>query len=168
MPCPAANDTAERPQLAVRDRALDHRRADAELDEGLDVGLHGTREAPDLGVETGGGDQLDRLPVVLGDAREARLDAVDADCVERPCDLELVLGAEHDADRLLAVAQGGVVQADRTVRLRIEGVPVDVARPDLAALEGHQATIPSGKGESFCGDPSGVTRKLSSTRSPPP
>ena len=65
-PCSAANETAladplehrlardaERGELAVGDRALDHGRRDAELDERVDVGLHGAREAPDLGVEPG-------------------------------------------------------------------------------------------------------------------
>ena len=103
---------ADRVELQVGDRRLDHREAHAELDEQLEVGGHGAREAPDLGAQAGGRDQLDRAPVVVRDAREAGLDAVDAELVEQPRDLELLLGVEHDADGLLAVAQRRVVEAD--------------------------------------------------------
>src|SRR5207244_6127127 len=81
--------------------------------------------------------------------------------VEQLRDLELLFGIEHDADRLLSVAERRVVEADRAAQ------PVGVverARPDLRA---HVRTIPSGKGESFSA-PSAVIRKLSSTRNPPP
>ena len=159
---------AERLQLAVRDRALDHRSAHAELDERLDVTLHGAREAPDLGSETRAGDELDRLPVVCRHARKAGLDPVDARLVERTRDGELVLGREDDPDGLLAVAQRRVVEADRAMRLRLERARVQIARPELVAVDAHRpTTIPSGNGESFSA-PSSVTRKLSSTRSPPP
>ena len=118
---------ADRVELQIRDRRLDHRVADAELDERLEVGRHGTREAPDLGVQPGARDQLDRTPVVVGDARKAGFDAVDAEPVEQPRDLELLLGAEHDADGLLAVAQGRVVEADVPAnRVRV----VEAAGPD--------------------------------------
>jgi hypothetical protein len=40
---------ADRVELQVGDRRLDHREADAELDERLEVGRDGPREAPDLG-----------------------------------------------------------------------------------------------------------------------
>src|SRR5581483_474043 len=90
-----------------------------------------------------------------------RLDPVDPELVEQPGDLELLLGIEHDADRLLAVAEGRVVEADAAAdAVRVVQRP----GPDLAR---QQRTIPSGKDESFS-SPSAVTRKLSSTRSPPP
>ena len=114
---------AERLELAVRDRALDHRGPNAELDECLHVGGDGAREAPDLGAQAGSGNQLDRAPVVRGDAREAGFDAVDPGRVERACDLELVLRGEHDADRLLAVAKRRVVETDGDVRLLRRGLP---------------------------------------------
>ena len=44
---------ADRVELQVGDRRLDHRRLDAELDERLEVGRHRAREAPDLGLEAG-------------------------------------------------------------------------------------------------------------------
>ncbi len=102
---------ADRVELQVGDRRLDHRVRDAELDERLEVGGHRAREAPHLGAQAGGRDQLDRAPVVVGDAREARLDPVDAELVEQAGDLELLLRVEHDADGLLAVAECRVVQA---------------------------------------------------------
>ncbi len=109
---------AERPELELRDRRLDHAGRHAELDERLDVGLNGAREAPDLGVETGPGDQLDGLPVVGRDPREAGLDPLDAGLRERAGDLELLLRHEDDADRLLTVPERRVVEAD----LRLQGV----------------------------------------------
>ena len=48
---------ADRVELQVGDRRLDHRRRDAELDERLEVGRHGAREAPDLGAQAGAGDR---------------------------------------------------------------------------------------------------------------
>ena len=150
----------DRLELQVGDRRLDHRGLDPELDEELEVGGHGAREAPDLRAQPGAGDQLDGAPVVLGHARETRLDPLDPEPVEQPCDLELLLGREDDADRLLAVAQRRVVQADATPD-RV--VVVERAGPDQV---GHRTT-PSGNEESFS-TPSLVTRKLSSTRSPPP
>ena len=76
-------------------------------------------------------------------------------------------GSENNSNSLLAIAQRRVVQADRDARLRLERLRVQVARPDLRAVEGHAWTIPSGNGESFSA-PCSVIRKLSSTRSPPP
>ena len=151
---------ADRIELQVGDRRLDHREPHSQLDERLQVGRHGAREAPDLGPESRGGDQLDRAPVVVGDAREAGLDAVDPELVEQPRDLELLLGIEHHTDGLLAVAQRRVVEADMPPDHM--GV-VQRTGPDQIA----QVTTPSGKGESFSA-PSPVIRKLSSTRSPPP
>ena len=85
---------------------------DAELDERLHVGLHRAREAPHLGPQPCGDDQLDGAVVVLRDPREPGLDAVDPGRVERARELELLLRPEDDADRLLAVAERRVVQAD--------------------------------------------------------
>ena len=99
-------------ELPVADRRLDHGRAHARLEQRLDVGGHGARETPDLGAQPGADDQPQRLGVLGRDAREARLDPVDAERVERRRDLELRLRVEHDADRLLAVAQRRVVEAD--------------------------------------------------------
>ena len=118
---------ADRVELQVRDRRLDHRVRDTELDERLEVGGHRAREAPDLRAEPCGGDLLDRLPVVVGDAREASFDAVDAERVEQLCDLELLVGIEHDPDGLLAVAQRRVVETDPAAdRVRV----VQRAGPD--------------------------------------
>jgi hypothetical protein len=152
---------ADRLQLQIGDRRLDHRVLHAELHERLEIGRHRAREAPDLRAEPGGGDQAHGLPVVLGDPWEARLDAVDPELVEEPCNLQLLLRVEHHADGLLAVAQRRVVQAD----VSADAVAVvHGARPDELA---HAVTTPSGKGESFSA-PSSVIRKLSSTRRPPP
>ena len=80
--------------------------------------------------------------VVLGDAREAR-----PRCGRRPprssarAISSLSSGREHDADRLLAVAQRRVVEADGDARLRLERLRVQVARPDLRAVERHCRTI---------------------------
>ena len=132
----------------------------AELDERLEVGRHGAGEAPDLGAQTGGRDQLDRLPVVVGDARETGLDPVDAELVEQLCDLELLVRVEHHADRLLAVAQRRVVQADLSPdRVRV------VQRPGPDQLR-HGRPRPGTARASR--RPSSVIRKLSSTRRPPP
>ena len=100
----------------------------------------------------------DGVPVVLGDARKPRLDAVDPEVVQQTGDLQLLLGVEHHADRLFAVAKGRVVEADRAAEP--VGI-VELACPD------HPQTTPSGKEESFSA-PFGPTRKLSSTRRPPP
>ena len=151
---------AERLELAVGDRRLDHGRGHPELDECLDIRGDRAREAPDLGFQASRGDELDRAPVVLGDAREAGLDPVDAELVEEACDLELLLGIKHDADGLLAVAQGGVVEPDPPAdAMRV----VERAGPDQVL---HRTT-PSGKADSFSA-PSAVIRKLSSSRRPPP
>ena len=180
IPCSTAKETAERMRSSIVSRETPSAASfpseiglsitealEPELDERLDVRLDGAREAPDLRLQAGLDDHPDRPRVVVGDAREPGLDAVDAGLGERRRDRELVLRREHDAHRLLAVAQGRVVEADRRVRLRLERVRVQVAGPHLRAVDGHAATIPSGKGESFSAPPA-VIRKLSSTRSPPP
>src|SRR4029079_384345 len=123
-----------------------------------EVAGQGAQKPPALRCEPGIGDQPHRVPVVLRDAREAGLDPIDPEPVEQPCDLELLLPVEHDADRLLPGAQGRVVEPDlATHPVRV----VELAGPD------HPHTTPSGKDESFS-TPSAVTRKLSSTRRPPP
>ncbi len=71
----------ERRELPLGDRRLDHACAHAELDERLHISLDGARETPDLGVEAGVADQLDRPPVFLGYARETGFDALDAERV---------------------------------------------------------------------------------------
>ena len=116
-----------------------------ELDERLEVGRHGAREAPDLGAQAGGRDQLDRLPVVGRDAREAGLDPVDAELVEQPGDLELLLGVEHDADGLLAVAQRRVVEADAAPPRRYGSL----SEPVQIRSRHARCTTPSGNEESF-------------------
>jgi hypothetical protein len=139
-------------QLEVRDRRLDHRGRHTQLHERLEVGRHRAREAPDLRSQSRLRDQLHGVPVVLGDAREPGLDALDAERVEEPRDLELLLRAEHDADGLLAVSQRRVVQPNAppdSVRL------VDGAGPDEAVS--HSVRKSSGNEQSFS-VPSAVTR----------
>jgi hypothetical protein len=169
MPCSAAKriahllpGDADRLELQVRDRRLDHREANVQLGERLEVCWDGAREAPHLGTQAGGRDRLDRVPVVLRDAREPGLDPLDPQLVEEPGDLDLLVGVEHDADRLLAVAERRVVEPHAPAHL--VGV-VQLAGPDQLAL--HCSTMPSGNAESFLAPPA-VIRKLSSTRKPPP
>src|SRR5262249_6472693 len=120
---------------------------------------HCSGEAPHLGAQAGLGDEADGVPVVLRDPWKPRLDPVDAEVVEQTRDLELLLGVEHDADRLLAVAERRVVEPDRAAE------PVGVV--EIAGPEGHAVTTPSGNEESFSA-PREVPRKLSSPRRPPP
>ncbi len=84
----------------------------AELEQRVHVGAQGAGEAPYLRLQPGSLDQLDRPPVLLGDAGEARLDPVDSEVVQQPRDLELLIRVEDDADRLLAVAERRVVEPD--------------------------------------------------------
>ena len=58
------------------------------------------------------GDVADGLEVVLGGDREAGLDDVDAELVERSGEAELLLVAEREAGGLLAVAEGRVEDDD--------------------------------------------------------
>ena len=180
IPCSVANATALRIRSSIVSRETPRASSlpseiglsitearHAELDEHVDVGLHGAREAPDLGLEPRRRDRLDGLEVVGRDAREAGLDPVDPRRVERLRDLELLVRCQHDADRLLAVTQRRVVEPDGRARLRVERLLVDRPRPDLRSVERHACTTPSGNGESFSA-PSAVMRKLSSTRRPPP
>src|SRR5829696_532164 len=137
---------ADRVELEVGDGRLDHGVPDAELDERLEVGRDGPREPPHLGAKARGRNEPHRLPVVRRDAREPGLDPVDAELVEEPRDLELLVWVQDDADRLLAVAKRRVVQAD-TAADRV-GV-VETARPDQVA----HATTPSGNDDSFSAAP---------------
>ena len=67
------------------------------------------------------------VPVVLRDAREAGLDPVDAELVEQPRDLELLLRIEDDADGLLAVTERRVVQPDAAAHaVRVVQAPVQI------------------------------------------
>ena len=154
-------------QLEVGHGGFDHGMPDAELDERLDVGLDCPREAPDLSAQPRLGDEPDGAGVVLGHARKPRLDTVDPERVKQPCDLKLLLRIERDADRLLAVTERRVVQADRPARLRLERAAVEIPEEELVPRDGHVRTIPSGNGQSFSGA-SSVISQLSSMRSPPP
>jgi hypothetical protein len=148
---------AERLQLQIGDRRLDHARLHAELHERLHVRAHGAREAPDLGRQAGARDQLDGAVVVFGHPREPRLDPLDAGVREGARDLELVVGRQDDTDRLLPVAERRVVEAD---------LSVDLVRSVEASGPDHRTT-PSGKGDSFSA-PEAVIKKLSSSLRPPP
>ena len=117
----------ERTELALADRGLDHRRAEPELEQRVHVSAEGAGETPHLRPQPRALDQLDGPPVLLRDAGEAGLDPVDAELVQEPRDLELLLGIEDDADRLLAVAQRRVVQADLAADA---DVVVQVSGPD--------------------------------------
>lgn len=78
------------------------------------------------GVPDLAGDGPDGLEVVEGGGGESGLDDVDAEAGELAGDVELLLGGHGGAGRLLAVAEGGVEDAD------VGGVgnPVrDVLRP---------------------------------------
>ena len=149
----------ERLKLEIRDRRLHHARGHPQLDKRLDIGRHGPGEAPDLGVQPRLEDEPERALVVGRDARETGLDPLDPKPVEPARDLELLLGVEYDANRLLPVAERRVVEADLCVDRR---VAVDLAGPDAVV---HRKS--SGKEESFSARPA-VTTKLSSTRRPPP
>src|SRR3954451_8547163 len=150
---------AERSELQVGDRRLDHARADTELDERLHVSLDSAREPPDLRGQAGVTYQLDRAPVIGGHAWKAGFDPLDPELVQAACELQLVFRREYDADRLLAVAERCVVEAD----LRVESM----AFVDLAGPERHPETQPLGS------DPFGIrpligSRPGSSTASPCP
>src|SRR5262249_47605276 len=117
---------------------------DPELDERLDVGLDCAGKAPDLGAQPLVGDEPDGAGIVLGHAREARLDPFDPERVEQTRELELLLRIERDADGLLAVAECRVVQTDRPARLRLERSAVQIPEEELVPRDGHARTMPSG------------------------
>src|SRR5262249_42190215 len=81
------------------------------------------------------------MRVLLGDPRETGLDAVDARRRQRSCNLYFLLGCEHHPDGLLSVPERRVVEPDRDSRLRLERLCVEVAGPDLVAVERHGLTI---------------------------
>src|SRR6188508_2245992 len=146
MPCSAAKRIAAVIRSSIFSRvtpiasSFRSEIGDSITDARTEVGRHRPREAPDLRPQAGLGDQPDRVPVVLRDAREPGLDPVDAEVVEEPRDLELLLRVEHDADRLLPVAQRRVVEPDAAaMAVRV----VQLSRPD------HPRTTPSGNDESL-------------------
>ena len=104
MPSAAANETASRIRSSIVSRETPSAASfpseiglsitdavKAELDERLHVCAHGAREAPDLRIEAGFENERDRARVVLGDAREPGLDAIDAGSRERACNLHFLL-----------------------------------------------------------------------------
>ena len=92
---------------------LDQGAAYAELDQRIQVGAHSAGEAPDLRRQPGVENALDRPGVGFGNSRESRLDAADAQLVQRAGDLEFLLRREDHAHGLLAVAKRGVVELHR-------------------------------------------------------
>ena len=91
------------------------------------------------------GDPADRLEVAGRGGREAGLDDVHLEARELPGDLELLGDGEAGAGRLLAVAQGGVEDADaaRRVRRGRRWVSSSSRAPlgrslGLACLDGHR------------------------------
>ena len=88
-------------------------------------------------------DALDGLRVFIRNAGETRLDASDAELGELAGDLELVVGREADAGRLLAVAQRRVVEADGlgAVEPLLNGIQfVERAGPNLVGPDVHGAS----------------------------
>ena len=114
--------------LASRDRRLDHARLHAELDQRLYVGGDRAREAPDLGVEAGAGDQLDRVASRPAETRgkPASIRSIPSASIARASS-SFCSRVEDDADGLLAVAQRRVVEADRAAdRVRLVDRPVQI------------------------------------------
>lgn len=64
------------------------------------------------GIPDLAGDRPDRFKVIAGGGGEAGLDDVDAKAGELAGDVELLLGGHGGAGGLLAVAEGGVKDAD--------------------------------------------------------
>jgi hypothetical protein len=117
---------------ALAGRDLDDGSAQPELDQRLHVRPCRARETPDLRLQAGAQDEPDCFGVVFADAREARLDARDPRFIEFMRDLQLLLRAEHYADGLLAVAQGGVIERHHALRPKA-AVRVQLAHPDFVA-----------------------------------
>ncbi len=90
----------------------------AAFQRGVDIGVHGAREAEDLGLQPELGNLPDGIEIHSGDRGHARLDALDADFVELTGNGDLVVHVHDDAGRLLAVAEGGVVDLDPGGRKR--------------------------------------------------
>ena len=124
-------------QLAVAQRRLDDRGVHAELEQLLDIGWHRPREAPDLGLQLRGHDQLIGFHIIVRHSREAGLDAVDAKAVEGDGDGELVVRGQHHTNGLLTVSQRCVVDPNLATleRAGIDGALVDVAGPDEGAID---------------------------------
>ena len=97
----------------VAGRHGDGHGVDAAVERVLDVVDDGPVPGEDGGVEPEVDDLLDRRLLVAAHGRDADLDLVHADLVEQLGDADLLVVAEHDAGRLLAVAQRGVVDAHR-------------------------------------------------------
>ena len=96
----------------VAGRHADGHGVDAAVDRVPDVVDHGAVPGEDRRVEPELDDLRDGLLLVAAHRRDADLDLVDAHLVEQLGDADLLVVAEHDAGGLLAVAQGGVVDAD--------------------------------------------------------
>ena len=82
------------------------------LDRALRVAVPAAGETRDGDAAGLLGDPVDRLPVARRGGREAGLDDVDVEPDELAGDLELLGIGQRRAGRLLAVAQGGVEDAD--------------------------------------------------------
>jgi hypothetical protein len=123
-------------QLPVRNRCLDHGMTQSKIRHGGDVVRHGAGEAPDFGLEAGGGDQLDGLAIILGYTGKAGFDASGADLIHQGGDLEFLFWVEHDAGGLFTVAQRGVVEADLGPRAVGQGEIIEVSGPDLVSIKG--------------------------------
>ena len=80
-------------QLQIRDRRLDHRRRHTELDERLQIRGNRPGETPHLGLSAPHRRSADRVPVVMRDPRESRLDPVDAELVEQLRDSSFCSGS---------------------------------------------------------------------------
>ena len=120
--------------MDVARRHADGHGVDAAVDRVLDVVDHGAVPGEDGGVEAELDDLGDGLLLVAAHRRDADLDLVDAHLVEQLGDADLLVVAEHDAGSLLAVAQGGVVDADG--RLRRPGPRSDDEAGEIAG-HGH-------------------------------
>src|SRR5919201_1200751 len=109
----AADEVGHRFRARNADRVYDdcllRTRLDRRLVHRLEVRRGGARTVDT--EERDGNAPLDGAPVVLRDTRKAGLDTLDPECVEPARELEFVLGAQHDADRLLTVTQRRVVEA---------------------------------------------------------
>ena len=126
IPLPEANETASRIRSSIDSRDTPSAASFAsEIGDSITLAptpsstsastsAATAREKPQTSASSPAfGDQLHGLPVVRRRAREAGLDPLDAECVDRACELELLLRVEHDADGLLAVPERRVVEADR-------------------------------------------------------
>ena len=98
-----------------------HRQADpgqAGANRGIDVGLGHAAPGDRSGVTHDAADLGHGLYLAAAHGGRAGLDLIDAGGVERAGDRDLLGDGEGDARRLLAVAQGAVVDPDQPGRLR--------------------------------------------------